>query len=58
MKNQYSTKRFFVETVFGCPLEKLCEKENSTVPQFVRLCVEEVERRGNLKAYSVHFIVT
>ncbi|XP_076807226.1 rho GTPase-activating protein 12-like isoform X2 [Clavelina lepadiformis] len=34
------------ESVFGCRLDKLCEKENTTVPSFIKLCVEEVERRG------------
>ncbi|CAB1314516.1 unnamed protein product [Coregonus sp. 'balchen'] len=32
--------------VFGCCLEMLCEREKNTVPRFVRLCTEEVERRG------------
>ncbi|XP_078494304.1 rho GTPase-activating protein 12 isoform X1 [Ciona intestinalis] len=34
------------ETVFGCPLEKLCEKEQTHIPNFIKLCVAEVERRG------------
>uniref|UniRef100_H2Z810 Rho-GAP domain-containing protein n=1 Tax=Ciona savignyi TaxID=51511 RepID=H2Z810_CIOSA len=34
------------ETVFGCPLDKLCEKEQTTIPNFIKLCVTEVERRG------------
>nr|CAB3222785.1 rho GTPase-activating protein 12 [Phallusia mammillata] len=34
------------ESVFGCPLEKLCEKEQSFVPKFIQMCVEEVEKRG------------
>ena len=48
----------YLETVFGCPLEKLCQKEGTTVPLFVKLCVEEVERRGTYRAlYSyVRFI--
>jgi len=34
------------ETVFGCPLKKLCEKERSSVPCFIQMCVKEVEKRG------------
>ncbi|XP_035170429.1 rho GTPase-activating protein 9, partial [Oxyura jamaicensis] len=34
------------DQVFGCRLEALCQRENSTVPRFVRLCVEAVEERG------------
>lgn len=35
------------DQVFGCRLEMLCEREKSTVPRFVRLCTDAVERRGN-----------
>ncbi|XP_066841592.1 rho GTPase-activating protein 9 isoform X2 [Anser cygnoides] len=34
------------DQVFGCRLEALCQRENATVPRFVRLCVEAVEERG------------
>lgn len=34
------------DQVFGCRLEALCQRENTTVPRFVRLCVEAVEERG------------
>lgn len=34
------------DAVFGCPLQKLCEKEQNNVPNFIQLCVKEVERRG------------
>ncbi|XP_010783911.1 rho GTPase-activating protein 9-like, partial [Notothenia coriiceps] len=34
------------DQVFGCRLEMLCEREKSTVPRFVRLCTEAVEKRG------------
>lgn len=39
-------KGIIKETVFGCALGKLCEKEGTTVPKFVKMCVAEVERRG------------
>nr|XP_039270216.1 rho GTPase-activating protein 12-like isoform X1 [Styela clava] len=34
------------ETVFGCPLDKLCDKQGTNIPYFVKSCVEEVEKRG------------
>ncbi|XP_074931701.1 rho GTPase-activating protein 9 isoform X3 [Phalacrocorax aristotelis] len=34
------------DQVFGCRLEALCQRESTTVPRFVRLCVEAVEERG------------
>ncbi|XP_032993411.1 rho GTPase-activating protein 9 [Lacerta agilis] len=34
------------DQVFGCRLEALCQREGSTVPRFVQLCVETVEQRG------------
>ncbi|XP_044850923.1 rho GTPase-activating protein 9 isoform X5 [Mauremys mutica] len=34
------------DQVFGCRLDALCQRENDTVPRFVRLCVEAVEKRG------------
>uniref|UniRef100_A0A3B3ZUZ4 Uncharacterized protein n=1 Tax=Periophthalmus magnuspinnatus TaxID=409849 RepID=A0A3B3ZUZ4_9GOBI len=39
-------KGLIKDQVFGCCLEMLCERERSTVPRFVRLCTEAVERRG------------
>ncbi|KAM9859388.1 rho GTPase-activating protein 15 isoform 2-T2 [Aulostomus maculatus] len=39
-------KGLIKDQVFGCRLEMLCERERSTVPRFVRLCTETVERRG------------
>ncbi|XP_039864419.1 rho GTPase-activating protein 15 isoform X1 [Simochromis diagramma] len=39
-------KGLIKDQVFGCSLEMLCERERSTVPRFVRLCTEAVERRG------------
>ncbi|XP_068266940.1 rho GTPase-activating protein 9 isoform X3 [Nyctibius grandis] len=34
------------DQVFGCRLDALCQRENTTVPRFVRLCVEAIEERG------------
>ncbi|XP_043388746.1 rho GTPase-activating protein 9 isoform X14 [Chelonia mydas] len=34
------------DQVFGCRLDALCQRENDTVPRFVRLCVEAVEKKG------------
>jgi len=34
------------DNVFGCSLETLCGKEKTTIPNFIRTCVSEVERRG------------
>ncbi|XP_073324736.1 rho GTPase-activating protein 15 isoform X3 [Pagrus major] len=39
-------KGLIKDQVFGCSLEMLCEREKSTVPRFVRLCTEAVEKRG------------
>uniref|UniRef100_A0A3Q3DPM8 Rho GTPase activating protein 9 n=1 Tax=Hippocampus comes TaxID=109280 RepID=A0A3Q3DPM8_HIPCM len=39
-------KGLIKDQVFGCRLEMLCEREKSTVPRFVRLCTETVEKRG------------
>ncbi|XP_061894016.1 rho GTPase-activating protein 15 isoform X1 [Entelurus aequoreus] len=39
-------KGLIKDQVFGCCLEMLCEREKSTVPRFVRLCTETVEKRG------------
>ncbi|KAM6106920.1 LOW QUALITY PROTEIN: rho GTPase-activating protein 9 [Phoenicopterus ruber ruber] len=34
------------DQVFGCRLDALCQRESTTVPRFVRLCVEAIEERG------------
>ncbi|XP_032405843.1 LOW QUALITY PROTEIN: rho GTPase-activating protein 9 [Xiphophorus hellerii] len=39
-------KGLIKDQVFGCRLEMLCERERTTVPRFVRLCTEAVEKRG------------
>ncbi|XP_017296350.1 rho GTPase-activating protein 27 isoform X2 [Kryptolebias marmoratus] len=37
---------YIKENVFGCHLDTLCHRENSTIPKFVEKCVRTVERRG------------
>ncbi|XP_059896422.1 rho GTPase-activating protein 15 isoform X1 [Gadus macrocephalus] len=39
-------KGIIKDRVFGCHLLTLCEREGTTVPSFVKLCLETVERRG------------
>ncbi|XP_069509687.1 rho GTPase-activating protein 9 isoform X2 [Ambystoma mexicanum] len=39
-------KGLIKDQVFGCRLDALCHRENSTVPTFVRLCTEAVDKRG------------
>uniref|UniRef100_A0A9J7ZB90 Rho GTPase activating protein 9 n=1 Tax=Cyprinus carpio carpio TaxID=630221 RepID=A0A9J7ZB90_CYPCA len=39
-------KGLIKDQVFGCGLELLCEREKSTIPQFVRKCTDAVERKG------------
>ncbi|KAG2460900.1 RHG27 protein, partial [Polypterus senegalus] len=39
-------KGYIKDQVFGCHLNTLCERENSTVPSFVKKCIEAVEKRG------------
>ena len=34
------------ETVFGCDLSKLTEREKSPVPQFLRHFIEHIEKKG------------
>nr|XP_020670178.1 rho GTPase-activating protein 27 [Pogona vitticeps] len=37
---------YIKDQVFGCPLQVLCDREKSTVPQFVKRCISAVEKRG------------
>ncbi|XP_066483317.1 rho GTPase-activating protein 27 isoform X2 [Tiliqua scincoides] len=37
---------YIKDQVFGCPLQVLCDREKSTVPQFVQQCISTVENRG------------
>ncbi|XP_074049207.1 rho GTPase-activating protein 12 isoform X2 [Macrotis lagotis] len=39
-------KGYIKDQVFGSNLTNLCQKENSTVPKFVKLCIEHVEEHG------------
>ncbi|XP_074977688.1 rho GTPase-activating protein 9 isoform X3 [Caretta caretta] len=42
------------DQVFGCRLDALCQREKDTVPRFVRLCVEAVEKRAGLDADGIY----
>lgn len=39
-------KGLIKDQIFGSHLHTVCERENSTVPQFVKQCIEAVEKRG------------
>lgn len=39
-------KKSLSDQVFGSNLANLCQRENSTVPKFVKLCIEHVEEYG------------
>ncbi|XP_063070960.1 rho GTPase-activating protein 9 isoform X2 [Engraulis encrasicolus] len=39
-------KGLIKDQVFGCRLEMLCERERCTVPRFVKMCIDAVDRRG------------
>ncbi|KAE8299086.1 Rho GTPase-activating protein 15 ArhGAP15 Rho-type GTPase-activating protein 15 [Larimichthys crocea] len=39
-------KGLIKDRVFGCHLLTLCEREGSTVPRFVQLCLEAIDKRG------------
>ncbi|XP_027008251.1 rho GTPase-activating protein 15 isoform X1 [Tachysurus fulvidraco] len=39
-------KGLIKDCVFGCHMLNLCQREGTTVPRFVQLCVKEVEKRG------------
>lgn len=39
-------KGLIKDCVFGCNMLTLCEREGTTVPRFVQMCVKEVEKRG------------
>ncbi|XP_006158339.1 rho GTPase-activating protein 12 isoform X2 [Tupaia chinensis] len=39
-------KGYIKDQVFGANLANLCQRENSTVPKFVKLCIEHVEEHG------------
>ncbi|XP_042322357.1 rho GTPase-activating protein 15 isoform X2 [Sceloporus undulatus] len=39
-------KGIIKDQVFGSHLHRVCEREGSTVPQFVKMCINAVENRG------------
>ncbi|XP_053715207.1 rho GTPase-activating protein 12b isoform X1 [Synchiropus splendidus] len=39
-------KGYIKDQVFGCSLTSLCQRENTTVPNFVRMCIDHVENTG------------
>ncbi|CAK6974021.1 rho GTPase-activating protein 15 isoform X2 [Scomber scombrus] len=39
-------KGLIKDRVFGCHLLTLCEREGTTVPKFVQICLEAVDKRG------------
>ncbi|KAK3568830.1 hypothetical protein QTP86_017376, partial [Hemibagrus guttatus] len=39
-------KGLIKDCVFGCHMLTLCQREGTTVPKFVQLCVKELEKRG------------
>ncbi|XP_073346602.1 rho GTPase-activating protein 12-like isoform X3 [Pagrus major] len=39
-------KGYIKDQVFGCSLSDLCHRENTTVPSFVRMCIDHVENNG------------
>ncbi|XP_008284173.1 rho GTPase-activating protein 15 isoform X2 [Stegastes partitus] len=39
-------KGLIKDRVFGCHLLSLCEREGTTVPKFVRVCLDAVDKRG------------
>nr|XP_057916053.1 rho GTPase-activating protein 12b isoform X2 [Doryrhamphus excisus] len=39
-------KGYIKDQVFGCGLSSLCQRENTSVPTFVRTCIEHVENTG------------
>ncbi|XP_050961704.1 rho GTPase-activating protein 27 isoform X2 [Labeo rohita] len=39
-------KGYIKENVFGCHLDTLCHRENTTVPKFMEKCIRSVEKRG------------
>ncbi|XP_059407609.1 rho GTPase-activating protein 27-like isoform X3 [Carassius carassius] len=39
-------KGYIKENVFGCHLDTLCHRENTTVPKFMEKCIRTVEKRG------------
>ena len=45
----------FSDTVFGCPLSKLCSRQRVSVPRVITDCIEAIEYRG-LKSGGIYRI--
>uniref|UniRef100_A0A671LU06 Rho GTPase-activating protein 12-like n=1 Tax=Sinocyclocheilus anshuiensis TaxID=1608454 RepID=A0A671LU06_9TELE len=41
-------KGYIKDQVFGSSLSSLCQRESTTVPHFVSMCIEQVEKNGTL----------
>ncbi|XP_058875564.1 rho GTPase-activating protein 12-like isoform X6 [Acipenser ruthenus] len=39
-------KGYIKDQVFGCNLTSLCQREKTTVPSFVRMCIDHLENNG------------
>ncbi|XP_078119437.1 rho GTPase-activating protein 12-like isoform X15 [Sander vitreus] len=39
-------KGYIKDQVFGCSLSSLCQRDNVTVPTFVKMCIDHVENNG------------
>ncbi|XP_067342561.1 rho GTPase-activating protein 12b isoform X9 [Channa argus] len=39
-------KGYIKDQVFGCSLTSLCQRENTSVPDFVKICIDHVENTG------------
>ncbi|KAM3593543.1 uncharacterized protein V6R79_015074 [Siganus canaliculatus] len=39
-------KGYIKDQVFGCSLTSLCQRENTSVPNFVKMCIDHVESTG------------
>ncbi|XP_040914006.1 rho GTPase-activating protein 15 [Toxotes jaculatrix] len=39
-------KGLIKDRVFGCQLSTLCEREGTTVPKFIQMCLDAVDKRG------------
>uniref|UniRef100_A0A8C5ADH6 Rho GTPase activating protein 12 n=1 Tax=Gadus morhua TaxID=8049 RepID=A0A8C5ADH6_GADMO len=39
-------KGYIKDQVFGCSLAELCQRESTSVPSFVRTCIDHVEQNG------------
>ena len=37
---------YLAEEIYGCHLDVLCKRDNSTVPKFVVKCIDAIEKRG------------